>query len=392
MPSRPPIYLDYNATTPLDPRVLEIMLPYFTEHFGNPASSQHLWGWSAARAVEKARQQVAGLLSAQSSEIFFTSGATEGNNWVLQSLFHQWQEAGSQGKFHILSSAVEHSSVLKTLEYLKKLGAEVEYVPVNSFAQVEVSEVKKRIQTDTRLMSFIWANNEVGSLNPINELGELAHNHKIYFHSDATQAVGKIKVNLEVSKVDFLTLSAHKIYGPKGSGALYIRSKNPRVELHPLIWGGGQEKGFRSGTVNVPGVVGLGSACELCQHELAQPTHPLMELRNEFLKALINEIPDTKLNGHTTERVFTNLSLTFKGTRLEEVLASLMRLGFSTGSACHSGSMNGSYVLKAMGLSESEMASTIRLSIGRFTTGEELTETLQLLKKAFANSQITINT
>ena len=392
MQSPNPIYLDYNATTPLDPRILEVMLPYFTEHFGNPASSQHLWGWSATRAVEKARQQVAGLLSAKPTEIFFTSGATEGNNWVLQSLFHHWQESGANGKFHILSSNVEHSSVLKTLEYLNKLGAEVEYVPVNSFGQVELSEVQKRLQKDTRLMSFIWANNEVGSLNPIKELAQLAHNHQIYFHSDATQAIGKIKVNLEESLVDFVTLSAHKIYGPKGSGALYIRSKNPRIELQPLILGGGQEKGLRSGTVNVPGVVGLGLACEFCEQELEQTSQPLHELRNEFLKTLLLEIPGTKLNGHPTNRVFSNLSLTFNGRRLEEALPFLMRLGFSTGSACHSGTASGSYVLKAMGLSEDEIASTIRLSLGRFTTTEELKEALQLLKKAFSPSHITLNT
>ncbi len=387
MLSTQPIYLDYNATTPMDPRVLEAMLPFFTEHFGNPASSQHLWGWTAARAIEKARHQVAGLISAKPTEIYFNSGATEGNNWVFQSLFHQWQETGKNGKFHVLSSPVEHSSVLKTLDHLKKLGADIEYVPVNSYGQVEVSEVKKRLTSDTRLMSFIWANNEVGSLNPINELCELAHENKIYFHSDATQAVGKIKVDLEVSKVDFLTLSAHKIYGPKGSGAVFVRSKNPRIELQPLIWGGGQEKGARSGTVNVPGVVGLGSACEICHQELNEPTHPLLSLRNDFLKDLMNEIPGIKLNGHPENRVFTNLSLTMHGKRVEEALPLLMRLGFSTGSACSSGTLKGSYVLKAMGLSEQEMASTIRLSVGRSTTSNELKEALELLKKAFVVSQ-----
>ena len=361
------------------------MLPFFTQHFGNAASSQHPWGWTASRAVEKARQQVAGLLSAKPSEIFFTSGATEGNNWVLQSLFKQWQDSGSAGSFHILSSAVEHSSVLKTLEVLKKQGADVEFVPVNAFGQVEILEVKKRIQSNTRLMSFIWANNEIGSLNPMADLGELAHQNKIYFHSDATQAAGKIKVNLEVTKVDFVTLSAHKIYGPKGSGALYIRSQNPRIELDPFIFGGGQERGFRSGTVNVPGVVGLGLACELCQQEMNQDSTRLQKLRDDFLKSLQEKLPGTTLNGHPTDRVYSNLSLTMNTKTIDQALPLLMRLGFSTGSACTSGSMTGSYVLKSIGLSADQIASTLRLSMGRFTTESELREALELLTKAFAN-------
>ena len=387
MLSAPPIYLDYNATTPLDPRVLEVMLPYFQQHFGNAASAQHPWGWTASRAVEKARQQVAGLLSAKPSEIFFTSGATEGNNWVFQSLFKQWQDSAVGGSFHILSSCVEHSSVLKNLEALKKRGAFVEFVPVNSYGQVDVAEVKKRIRPDTRLMSFIWANNEIGSLNPMKDLGELAHNHKIYFHSDATQAVGKIKVSLEETKVDFLTLSAHKIYGPKGSGALYIRSADPRIELDPLILGGGQEKGLRSGTVNVPAVVGLGSACELCRLEMDHSLIRISKMRDDFVKNLIEEIPETYLNGHPTDRVYSNISLTMATKTVADALPLLMRLGFSTGSACHSGTMAGSYVLKSIGLSPEQIASTLRLSIGRFTTEAELSEALILLKKAFANLQ-----
>lgn len=387
MLTSPPIYLDYNATTPLDPRVLEVMLPYFQQHFGNAASSQHPWGWTASRAVEKAREQVAGLLSAKPSEIFFTSGATEGNNWVFQSLFKQWQDSEAHGTFHILSSSVEHSSVLKNLEALKKRGAVVEFVPVNSFGQVDIAEVKKRIRPDTRLMSFIWANNEIGSLNPMKDLGDLAHAHKIYFHSDATQAVGKIKVSLEETRVDFLTLSAHKIYGPKGSGALYIRSSDPRIELDPLILGGGQEKGMRSGTVNVPAVVGLGSACEFCRLELDQSMIRFTKMRDDFIKKLFEEIPGTELNGHPTDRVYSNISLTMAGKTVADALPSLMRLGFSTGSACHSGTMAGSYVLRSIGLTPEKIASTIRLSMGRFTTEDELSEVLILLKKAFANLQ-----
>jgi cysteine desulfurase len=384
-----PIYLDYNATTPLDSRVFELMLPFFRDQFGNSASSQHPWGWVAQKATEKARGQVAQLLNTEASEIYFTSGATEGNNWVLQSLFNQF--SGNPNEFHILSTKVEHNSILKTLEHLQKLGADIEYVPVNKWGQVEISEIQKRLKPQTRLLSFMWANNEVGSLNPIQEIGELAYREKIYFHSDATAAVGKLAIDLNKTHVDFLTLSAHKIYGPKGVGAVYIRSKDPRIELEPLIHGGGQEKGFRSGTVNTPGVVGFGAACEICRLEMNTETSRTENLRTQFWSNLQQEMPHANLNGHPENRACNNLSITFKGTALDEALPHLMRLGFSMGSACHSGSGKGSHVLKAMGLSDADTASTIRLSLGRYTTPEELSETLILLKKAFSTKPIDIN-
>lgn len=384
MQSPKPIYLDYNATTPLDPRVLEKMLPYFTEHFGNSVSSQHMWGWSAQRAVDKARSQVAQLLGAQAQEIFFNSGATEGNNHVLKVLFEQHCQTEKPDQFHILSSPVEHSSVMKTLEYLSGRGAPVEFVPVNVYGQVEVAEVQKRIRPSTKLMSFIWANNEVGSLNPIQELALLAHQNKIYFHSDATQAVGKIPVNLRETLVDFVTLSAHKIYGPKGVGALFVRAKEPKADLSPLLHGGGHEKGLRSGTVNVPGVVGLGAACELCHQHMAEEGSRLGALRDQFLKDLFLEIPDLRLNGHPSQRTYSNMNITFTGRSLDQALPHLMQLGFSTGSACHSGAKGNSHVLAAMGMSEKDISATLRLSMGRFTTAEELTACVGLLKKAFA--------
>jgi cysteine desulfurase len=372
-----PIYLDYNATTPLDPRVFEIMLPYFRDHFGNSASSQHPWGWKASAAVEKARQQVAKLLGAKSSEIFFTSGSTESNNWVLQALV----KSGT----HVLSSNVEHSSVSKTLEHLKQLGAEVEFVPVNKFGQVEIEEIKSRIRPHTRLLSFMWVNNEIGSFNPVKEIGELAREHQILFHTDATQAVGKVEINLDELNIDFLSLSAHKIYGPKGTGALYIRSG---LEIEPLILGGGHEKGYRSGTLNVPGVVGLGAACEICFAEMTAETQRLTEMRKSFFKELAALVPCVQLNGHPEDRACNNLSLTFKGQCLEEASTFLMNLGFSTGSACHSGKGHASPVLKAIGLSDADASATIRLSIGRFTTEDDLRQTLLSLKNAFGFNKL----
>lgn len=381
-----PIYLDYNATTPVDPRVLEALLPYLQENFGNSASSQHLWGWTAQKAVEKARTQVANLLGAKPPEIYFTSGATESNNWVLQSLFYQFCQTHKPEKFHVLSCAIEHNSVVKTLEHLKKLGAQVDMVPVNKWGQVEPSEIEKRIHPETRLMSFIWINNEIGTINPVQEIGDLAQRYKIYFHSDATQAAGKVPIDLSKTKIDFLTLSAHKIYGPKGIGALYVRSKEPRIELDPLMHGGSHEKGLRSGTVNTPGVVGLGMACEIALNEMTTEAERIGKLRDQFLEDLKIHIPGVRLNGHPTHRAYNNLSLTFSGRRLDEALPFLMRLGFSTGSACHSGSQQGSHVLKGLGFSEDEMAATIRLSLGRQTTTEEIKEALMILKKAFAPS------
>jgi cysteine desulfurase len=382
------IYLDYNATTPLDPRVLEAMLPYMKEHFGNAASSQHAWGWAAQKGLEKARSQAAQLLCAQGKEIFFTSGATESNNWVFQGLYHQHLENKSDKKFHVLTSAAEHSSVLAPAEFLAKIGAEVEFVPVNKWGQVEVEDVAKRIRPETKLMSFMWVNNEVGSINPIPELARLAREKEILFHTDATQAVGKLKIDLYTVPVDLLTFSAHKIYGPKGMGALYVRSsKDRRIELPALIKGGAQERGYRAGTVNVSAAVGFGRACEICFLEMASEMNQMYFLQDRFMQNLTKEVPGIRMNGHPTQRVCTNLNLTFSDLDLEKAASYLVRLGFSSGSACHSGSTQGSHVLTAMGFNPMEISQTIRLSVGRLTTAEELSEAVSIFKNAFLQSQ-----
>ncbi|MBO9666429.1 MAG: cysteine desulfurase, partial [Bdellovibrio sp.] len=262
------IYFDYNATTPVDPQVYSAMEPYFKEYFGNPASAAHHWGWAAENATQKARMQVASLIGAKASEITFTSGATESNNWVMFGLLSKLREENPTGPIHFITSNVEHSSIMKGMDALKKLNVEVDFLPVNNHGQVEVATVLKAIKPHTKLMSFIWVNNEIGTINPIPEIAKVCKENQIYLHTDATQAIGKIPVNVNEMGIDLMSFSGHKIYGPKGVGALYIRSQNPKVVLNPLIYGGGQEKGLRSGTLNVPAIVGLGVASEICKTTL----------------------------------------------------------------------------------------------------------------------------
>lgn len=378
------IYLDYNATTPLDPRVFEAMKPYFLENFGNPASGQHAWGWTAEAAVTKARAQVAALVNAKPQEIYFTSGSTEGNNWAFFGLFHQMRIENPGAPIHLLTSAVEHSSVLKSAEALAAMGAEVEFLPVNKYGQVEVEQVRRALKPHTRLLSFIWTNNEIGTINPMLELAQLAKDNKIYFHSDATQAVGKSLVDLQKVGVDLLTFSGHKIYGPKGVGACYLRSQNPRVTLQPLLYGGGHERGLRSGTVNVPGAVGLGAACEIAAQELATEEKRTSQLRDLIWTRLSAHFPKAKLNGHPTERSPINVSVTLPGCSLENALPHLQKIGFSTGSACSAGRTSRSHVLAAIGLSEEEASCTLRLSVGRMTTEAEVLQAVDLITAAFA--------
>ncbi|MGZ3781698.1 MAG: cysteine desulfurase family protein, partial [Pseudobdellovibrionaceae bacterium] len=252
------IYLDYNATTPVDPQVFQAMEPYFKEYFGNPASAIHQWGWMAENAVSKARSQVASLIGAKTSEVIFTAGATESNNWCVFGLISKIREENPKEPIHFITSCIEHSSVMKSMQEAQKMGVEVDFLPVNKFGQVELDAVRKAIKPHTKLMSFIWVNNEIGTINPIPEIAKLAKEHQIYLHTDATQAAGKIPLNVTEMGIDLMSFSAHKIYGPKGVGALYIRSKDPKVQINPLIYGGGQEKGLRSGTLNVPAIVGFG--------------------------------------------------------------------------------------------------------------------------------------
>lgn len=378
------IYLDYNATTPTDPRVVEALLPYLTEHFGNPASAQHAWGWTAESATQKARQQVADLVGAESGEIIFTSGATEANNWALFGLFFAHREEFPDQPFHLITTPLEHNSVLNSARALEKLGAEVSFAPVDRFGRVNADEVRRLLRPSTKLISVIAVNNEIGTLNPMAELGALAREARVYLHTDATQAAGKIPVDVNDWKVDLLSCSAHKMYGPKGVGALYIRSRHPAVRLQPLLHGGGHERGLRSGTLNVPGIVGLGAAAALAKTELSAERERTTALRDLLVRRVLDEVPDCRLNGHPTERSPINASLTFLGRPVDQRLGALQRLGCSTGSACSAGRVSVSHVLAGIGLSEDEAACTLRLSVGRGTTEAEINAAVEILKAAFA--------
>jgi cysteine desulfurase len=377
-----PIYLDYNSTTPVDPQVFSALEPYFKTHFGNPSSFAHQWGWAAKKGVDKAREQVASLIGAKALEIAFTSGATESNNWVIFGLVEKLRTENPGEPIHILASHIEHSSVMNSLKEVQRRGVEVDFVKTNKYGQLELETVAKALKPHTKLMSFIWVNNEVGTINPLKELAQLAKEKKIYIHSDATQALGKIPVNIQAVPVDFLSASAHKFYGPKGAGILYLRSAHPKVTLPPFIFGGGQEFGHRSGTHNVPAIVGLGAAAELCQKLLPEEMARTTELRNHLWAGIQKNIPGARLNGHPTERSPINLNVTFSGKNMEQLLPKLGRLGFSQGSACHTGSLEVSPVLKALGLSTEEAQGTLRMSLGRWTTMEDLDIALDILTRA----------
>ncbi|MGE5086518.1 MAG: cysteine desulfurase family protein [Bacillota bacterium] len=375
------IYFDYNATTPVDPTVFKAMEPYFKEAFGNPASAAHHWGWAAENAVQKARMQVASSVGAKASEIIFTSGATESNNWVIFGLLSKIRDENPNEKIHYITSCVEHSSIMKGMAAVQKMGVEVDFLPVNSFGQVELETVRAAIKPHTKLISLIWVNNEIGSINPIAEVAKLAKEKQIYFHTDATQAMGKIPVNVTELGIDMMSFSAHKIYGPKGVGGLYLRSKNPQVQINPLIYGGGQEKGLRSGTLNVPAIVGLGVAAELCQQGLITEAAHLTALRNLLWEKLQVAIPGVRLNGHPTERSPINLNVTLP-VKAESIVPRLQKLGISTGSACSSGTMAVSHVLSGLGLTPDQAQSSVRLSIGRWTTEDEVFRAVDILRSA----------
>jgi cysteine desulfurase len=378
-----PIYLDYNSTTPVDPQVFSAMEPYFKTHFGNPASFAHQWGWAAQKAVDKARGQISSLIGAKPLEITFTGGATESNNWVIFGLIEKLRAENPTAPIHFVTSALEHSSVANSMKEAERRGVEVDFVRPNKFGQVDVESVARVLKPHTQLMSFIWVNNEIGSINPVKELARLAKEKKIYLHTDATQAVGKIPVNVEDAQIDFLSASAHKFYGPKGAGILYMRSSRPKVTLPAFIFGGGQEHGHRSGTLNVPAIVGLGAAAELCEKLLPEERARTTELRNHLWHGIQKNLPAAKLNGHPTERSPMNLNLTFPGKNVEQLLPKLGRLGFSQGSACHTGTLEVSPMLKVLGLTSDEAQGTLRLSLGRWTTREELDAALEILTYAF---------
>ncbi|WP_413557944.1 cysteine desulfurase family protein [Bdellovibrio sp. HCB209] len=382
------LYFDYNATTPVDPQVYAAMEPYFRQHFGNPASAAHHWGWAAENAVQKARMQVASFIGAKASEVTFTSSATESNNWVIFGLLTKLREQNPNGPIHYITSCIEHGSMLKGMQAAQKQGVEVDFLPVNKYGQVEMETLRNAIKPHTKLISLIWINNEIGSINPILEAAKLAKEKQILFHTDATQSIAKLPINVTEMGIDLMSISAHKYYGPKGAGALFIRSKDPQVQLDPLIYGGGQEKGLRSGTLNVPAIVGMGVASELCKNNLANECAHMTELRNLFWQKLQTAIPGIRLNGHPTERSPVNLNVTLPGIKIESITSKIQKLGISTGSACSSGSMTISTVLKGIGMSPEEAQCTFRISIGRWTTENDIQRAVEILSGAIPSKNI----
>ena len=363
-----PIYLDYHATTPVDPEVMKAMLPYFTEVFGNAASRNHEFGWTAEAAVEKARAQVAKLIGASEKEIIFTSGATESDNLALLGVAEMYREKGN----HIITCVTEHKAVIDTCKRLEKEGYRVTYLPVQKDGLISLDELKQAIGDKTILISIMTANNEIGVVQPIAEIGAIAKEKGVLFHTDAVQAVGKIPFNVNDLKVDMASISAHKMYGPKGVGALYVRRRNPRVLLSPQIDGGGHERGMRSGTLNVPGIAGFGKAAELCRLEMASDTARLLALRERLNKRLHDGLDEIYINGSMTHRLPHNLNISFAYVEGESLLMGINDVAVSSGSACTSASLEPSYVLKALGAGDDLAHSSIRFGLGRWTTEAEV--------------------
>lgn len=363
-----PIYLDNHATTPMDPRVLDAMLPYFGAHFGNAASRNHSFGWEAEEAVENARQQVASLIGANKKEIVFTSGATESNNLAIKGVAEMYAERGN----HIITAATEHKAVLDTCKRLEKHGYKVTYLPLQPDGMLDLELLKEAITDKTILVSIMYANNEIGVIQPIREIGAICKERGVLFHTDATQAVGKIPVDVIKDNIDLLSLTAHKMYGPKGVGALYVRRKSPRVQLTAQMDGGGHERGMRSGTLNVPGIVGLGKACEICQQEMPEESKRLAALRDKLLNRITAELDEVYINGTMEHRLPHNLNISFAYVEGESLLMGINDIAVSSGSACTSATLEPSYVLKALGKGDDLAHSSIRFGLGRFTTEEEV--------------------
>lgn len=367
---RLPVYLDYNATTPVDPRVLEAMLPWFTEQFGNAASRTHLYGWTAEEIVAQARKQVAKLLNASPKEIVFTSGATEANNLAIKGIYEKLSYKGR----HIVTVATEHKAVLDTCHHLEQLGAEVTYLGPSTDGLITPQQVAEVLRKDTILVSVMVANNEIGVIQPIREISSMTHQAGALFHTDATQAVGKLPFDVQVESIDLLSLSAHKLYGPKGIGALYVRQG---IELVSQMDGGGHERGRRSGTLNVPAIVGLGKACELAQKEMETESERLRTLRDRLESAVLENVSGTFVNGNKMHRLSHLTNICFEYVDGENLLLNLKDIAVSTGSACTSASVLPSYVLKTLGLSDDQAYASLRFSLGRFTTEEQIEMAIQ---------------
>ena len=363
-----PIYMDNHATTPMDPRVLEAMLPYFMEKFGNAASRNHPFGWAAEEAVEHAREQVAKLIGATAKEIIFTSGATESDNLAIKGVAEMYREKGN----HIITAVTEHKAVLDTCKRLEKYGYRVTYMPVQKNGLVDLEELKKAIDDKTILVTIMAANNEIGVLQPWAEIGKICREKGVLFHTDGVQAIGKVPIDVNKDNIDLMSITAHKIYGPKGVGALYVRRKNPRVQISPIIDGGGHERGMRSGTLNVAGIVGLGKACELAREEMDKEAKRLGGLRDRLKERIMTRLDETYINGTMEHRLPGNLNISFAYVEGESLLMGINDVAVSSGSACTSATLEPSYVLKALGTGDDLAHSSIRFGIGRFNSEAEV--------------------
>ncbi len=363
-----PIYMDNHATTPVDPRVLETMLPFFNDKFGNAASRNHAFGWAAEEAVENARAQIARLVNATPKEIIFTSGATESDNLAIKGVAEMYREKGN----HVITQVIEHKAVLDSCKRLEKYGYEVTYLPVERDGRINLDDLRRAITPKTILITIMYANNEIGAIQPVEEIGKIAKEKGVFFHVDGVQAAGKIPVDVQKDNIDLLSLSAHKLYGPKGVGALYVRRRNPRVQLSAIIDGGGHERGMRSGTLNVTGIVGFGKACELCQNEMAEEGERLRRLRDRLKDSIFAQLDEVYVNGSLTHRLPHNLNVSFAFVEGESLLMGINDVAVSSGSACTSATLEPSYVLKALGVGEDLAHTSIRFGLGRFNTEEEV--------------------
>ena len=379
-----PVYMDNHATTPVDPRVLEEMMPYFTDQFGNAASRNHSFGWAGEAAVETARERIAKLIGATSKEIIFTSGATESDNLAIKGVAEMYREKGN----HIITAVTEHKAVLDTCKRLEKYGFRVTYMPVQKDGLVDLDDLKHALDDKTILVTIMAANNEIGVLQPIAEIGRLCHEKGVIFHTDATQAVGKVPMDVIQQNLDLVSISAHKMYGPKGVGALYVRRKNPRVQISPIIDGGGHERGMRSGTLNVPGIAGLGKACAICHQDMPQESCRMAGLRNRLRDKIMSSLDEVYINGSTEHRLPGNLNISFAYVEGESLLMGINDIAVSSGSACTSATLEPSYVLKALGTGDDLAHSSIRFGLGRFNTeaevdyvAERVTETVERLRE-----------
>jgi cysteine desulfurase len=372
-----PIYLDNNATTPMDPRVLEAMTPYFLEHFGNAASRNHPFGWEAEEAVDYAREQVAKLIGADPKEIIFTSGATEGDNLAIKGVYEMYASKGN----HIITATTEHKAVLDTCKHIEKLGGEVTYLQVKPDGLIDLKELEAAIKPTTILIAIMYANNEIGTIQPIKEISAIARKNGVLLFTDATQAVGKIPVDVNKDGIDLMAFSAHKMYGPKGVGALYVRRKNPRVKVTAQMDGGGHERGMRSGTLNVPGIVGFGKACEICMQDMEEDTKRISKLRDHLETELL-KLEEAYVNGSREHRLPHVANISFKHVEGEGLLMGFNKnIALSSGSACTSASLEPSYVLKALGLGDDLAHSSLRFGLGRFTTDEQIDYTIKAISE-----------